>query len=370
MARILILGVNPFEDLPGYQLFSLARSGGRHHIVAVDDSAAAVNILQRIGAEIEPLPHPSGDTRAFAAAIAALCTEREIEVILPGTDAHLYSLVEHVAAFPELAAKCPIVGWLAAKGLSDKPRLQRWIDPFARTPQHWPFDDEGDALRFRDESRYPIMVKGIRKGAVRCDDDLEAIVARRAILRNPANQGDCRGVYAESVIDGQEHSLLILADTGGECIATLTFTKLAITQLGTTVAARVDEHIGFDLDIATMLAELPGPAAFELEWRTDSSGHAWVFEVNVRFPSWIGAVGRYGSLFLESYIDRVVSRAGRAARRLAGPPEGTVFYRLPQSGFLPLEAAFHGPVNGGRARYGPPLRPLWRSGAPHQFYVK
>ena len=137
-------------------------------------------------------------------------------------------------------------------------------------------------------------------------DELEAVVGRRAILRNPANQGPGGGAYAEAVVDGEEHSLFLLAGARGERLKTFSFTKLAVTQLGTTLAARVDHELPPDIDVDGILGELTGPTVLELEWRKDSAGNQWLFEINVRFPSWIGALGQYGLGLVEDYMNRVL----------------------------------------------------------------
>jgi hypothetical protein len=219
---------------------------------------------------------------------------------------------------------------------------------------------------------YPLMIKGLRKGAIKAEDAVEAIVSRRALLRNPANQGPGGGAYCEAFVDGEERSFLLLSDEAGRRLTTFGLRKLAATQLGTTVAAEVDDTPPPALNIADVLAEVSAPVVFEFEWRQDCEGRQWLFEINVRFPSWVGAIGDYGAQLLEAHIRAV--RGDRAnAGRLVPPPNGSVFYRLPQSGFLNLEAAFV-PSGSDRGREGVtaaarmPL--LWKSASPHQFRVK
>lgn len=371
--RVLILGVNPFEDLPGYQLLSLLRSSGKYDIVAADDSIPARTILTLIGARIEALPHPSTDPHGFTSLVARLCDELQVDVVLPGTDAHLYALVACLSDEPQLSLLCPALDWLASRRLLNKWDLQRWASRFATTPSRWTFDDENDATLFAAQGMYPLMIKGLRKGAIKADDELEAVVARRVILRNPANHGCGGGAYAESFVDGEEHSLLVLTGGAGQ-IDTFGFLKLAATQLGTTLAAQVDRELPSGLDLSALLSDLTTPAVLELEWRKDATGRQWLFEVNVRFPSWIGAIGDYGLHILETYVNRICHEPTPTSRPTA-PPDGWIFYRLPQSGFLPLEAAFraerHGPdATAVVGSYAPRTPLLWRSTSPHQFRVK
>ncbi len=375
MMRVLVLGVNPFEDLPGYQLLSLLQSSGRYEVIAADDSTPALKILSVMGTRIQALSHPSADPQLFTKRVARLCEEHDVRLLLPGTDAHLYALATCLADEPQLALLCPTLKWLASNSLLNKWDLQVWASRFARTPPRWRFDDEQDASLFAAKAMYPLMVKGLRKGAIKCDDELEAVVARRGILRNPANQGRDGGAYAESVVEGEEHSLFLLANGRGQCLALFGFRKLAITQLGTTLAAQVDAEIPSEMQLSRALSEISEPIALELEWRRDSAGRQWLFELNVRFPSWIGALGAYGLNLLEAYLTCIRRDSVKHSGSLVAPRDGSIFYRLPQSGFLALDTAFgiigDNPYRvAGPSAYAPPMPLLWKSASPHQFRVK
>src|ERR1039457_4406519 len=114
MIRVLVLGVNPFEDLPGYQLLSLLKSSGRYEVIAGDDSIPALRILSVTGARIQALPHPSLDPHLFTTCVARLCEEHVVSILLPGADAHLYALAACLTAEPQLALLCPTLNWLAS----------------------------------------------------------------------------------------------------------------------------------------------------------------------------------------------------------------------------------------------------------------
>ena len=43
---VLITGVSPFEDLPGYQYASLLRDDPRYRLILADDSAPALAVLR------------------------------------------------------------------------------------------------------------------------------------------------------------------------------------------------------------------------------------------------------------------------------------------------------------------------------------
>jgi hypothetical protein len=99
--------------------------------------------------------------------------------------------------------------------------------------------------------------------------------------------------------------------------------------------------------------------AMEVEWR--GNGHERrVFDVNVRFPSWLGALGVAGQALLTTSLEAQVGREGEV---LILPEPGTLIYRLPQSGVLAPDE-----VLGMKGRHARPS--LWPTASPHQFLVK
>jgi hypothetical protein len=371
MVKVLVLGVNPFEDLPGYQLFSMLRKTGSYVVVGADDSDVARRILSRTNAALEWMPQPSGDERAFALHVARLCEQYDIDILLPGTDAALHALAHAISDVPQIAPRCPSLSWLAEQDLTNKVSLQLWAERFCRVPRRWDAGEE-DSVDGQLSDGFAVMVKGLRKGAVKCDDRVERIAAERELLRNPANAGHGGGIYYEQCIEGEEHSLLLVVDAR-RALHTFGFRKLAVTKLGTTLAGEVNDELPSDFDVGALVSSLPCQAVVELEWRKDTHGRQWLFEINARFPSWIGALGDFGSSMLEDYISTVRGETRSIFMRCNPPRNGQLFYRLPQSGFLPMQEVFADvgqlrktPMS--RASYQPAL--LWRATSPHQFRLK
>lgn len=371
MTRVLILGVNPFEDVPGYQLLSLLKNEPGFDVIAADDSHVAATVLAAAGAHVEVLSHPSDDERRFASVVTRICERRAVDILLVGSDAALFALASCLHENPEIERLCPQLRWIASNELYGKVALQQWAGRFVETPQRWTFNSEYDIFSLAAAAKFPLVVKGALKGAIQCTDPLEAVVARRDLLRNPANQGARGGAYCEAVVEGEEFSFFVLVGSDGRALHKFAFKKLATTKLGTTLVAKVVATPS-SFDYAALLAQVTCPAVLEFECRLDSCGVRWVFEVNARFPSWIGALGLYGKRLLRCYISEVVggSHDGQGA---PAPAPGTLFYRLPQSGFLPLDAAFAKeqalqPTFAGMPHYA--SAPLWKPASPHQFKIK
>jgi hypothetical protein len=242
--------------------------------------------------------------------------------------------------------------------------MQQWAARFFKTPDRWLFRNIRDLRTWERRHKYPVMVKGMRKGAVKCNDTMEAWVARKAVLKNPANTFLGGGAYIESYVPGEEHSLLAVFGMSGQLLAVFGFRKLAKTQLGTTLCGQVSDNMPLRGVLPRLIAEIQIPMTIEIESRLDDTGQHWVFEVNPRFPSWIGALGEFGQSVVESYVSSVLD-VERPSSTLSPPEAGTLLYRLPESGFLSLSSTFCNSEERPRN-----LKPLWRGCSPHQFMIK
>jgi hypothetical protein len=355
--EVLITGVSPFEDLPGYHYAALLRNCSRYRLRLADDSHPALTVLRSGGACIEELTHPGRDEERFLSEADELVRAECFAAVIPGADAHLFALARGAAHLPWVEQLCPTAAWIAREGLHTKWDLQSWIAAFMPIPQRWRIDGTSTPDWFGTPEAPPVLVKGLRKGAVRCEHADELNAGARALMRNPANQDAGGGIYLEEHIDGEEHSGLIVRLL--DATVWIGIRKLATTQSGTTLAAIV-EYDQLEPELVQAIAERLHPGmAIEIEWRGSGGGRR-AFEVNVRFPSWIGALGVAGQALFSASLEAQLS-CESALRPL--PEAGTLIYRLPQSGVLTPDAALD--MRGGGAR---PL--LWPSASPHQFLVK
>jgi hypothetical protein len=371
--RILILGVNPFEDTPGYQLLGLLRAYRNARVFAADDSLPAITILRHIGTNTIQLPHPSSGLQRYTKAVLEVCDQLSIDILLPATDAHLSALAQSLPKEGRLASLCPHLVNYSVRRLYNKCEIQDYLSSFGNTPPRMPYLTEKDIVSWDRDRGFPAIVKGMRKGAVKCADINDALSAKRAILKNPANRGACGGAYIETAIDGEESTFLVVVARNGNVIAQIGLRKLAVTAMGTTLLAEVCGGLPRDFDFYEFLGTLSGPAVIEIESRVDSEGIHWMFEANLRFPSWIGALNGFGTAVVESFIDNLFGLDAVASFPIHTPPTGTLIYRLPESGTLPLASTFDGsmvPRPRVHRTNGRVLQPLWSGAAPHQFLNK
>lgn len=357
-AHVLITGVSPFEDLPGYQYAAMLREDPRYYLTLADDSTPALAVLRAAGAVIEYLPHPGPDETAFFAAVNALVATGGFAAVIPGTDAHLFALARATDRATWVRRLCPAAGWIADHGIRTKWDLQAWVSRYFQVPRRWRIDEPAPAALWRAaQDAPPVVVKGLRKGAVRCEHADEVTAACRFLLRNPANQGADGGLYLEEVIEGEEHCLLLIRLV--DRTVSVDLRKLATTQSGTTLAAVIAYDQCDDAAVQAIGAAMIPGMALEVESRGVGVARR-AFEVNVRFPSWVGALGAPGQALLAAALE---AQLGREAALLPLPEPGTLLYRLPQSGVLGPEVTLS-------TRTGTARSLLWPTASPHQFLVK
>src|SRR5450759_3872358 len=241
--RVLVLGVNPFEDLPGYQLLGILSQFRDVETFAAEDSPEGAEILRQTGVRMFQIPQPHLGVEAYLSAIHDVCERLSIDVVLPSTDAHLAALT---GAPPSTQSLWPPLKWLASRGLINKWAGQSWVSRVAPTPSRWTIEGDEGLDTWESQHAYPVMVKGMRKGALR---------------------------------------------------------KLATTQLGTTLVAQTESVSELPFDIEEVAIQLGTAGVVELEFRNnESNDELLVFEANFRFPSWIGALGKYGQTVVHRYL--------------------------------------------------------------------
>ena len=354
--NLLITGVNPFEDLPGYHYASLLRDSCRHLIRLADDSAVALRVLQGGGANVVQVSHPGVDETAFAVEIDSIVRTEGAVAVVPGTDAHLFALARLVGDFAWIRELCPSAAWLSDNEVWSKWDLQGWIESYLPVPERWIADAQTLTTWFSVYDAPKVVVKGLRKGAVPCEYLDELGAAARFLMRNPANQDAAGGLYLERHIEGEEHSVLIVRLLDRTVYVGIR--KLAATQSGTTVAALVEyDQLPPDLIESVSDTLLPG-MAMEIEMRGTGEARR-AFEVNIRFPSWVGALGEFGQSLLNAAVE---AQLGHSYPVFPQPEAGTLIYRLPQGGALTPDAAL--------SMKSPTAPILWPSASPHQFLVK
>lgn len=356
---VLVTGVTPFEDLPGFQFYSMLKGDARYRVEIGDDSEPALAVLSATGASITHLAHPGEDEERFISQVRELCQRQKIRFIVPGADAHLFALARAFPTFSALASLCPAAAWLAERGLRNKWDLQEWIESYLPVARRWKYE-EGDPIP-SELGQGPVLVKGMRKGAAPCKSVAEIPFALDHILENPANQGPFGGCYLEEKLDGEEQAVLLVRTNETRSLV-LGIRKLATTQTGTTLAAAIEEGCIDEITLSRLADELLPGMAMELEAiRDDHRLH--VFEVNLRFPSWLGALAETGRRILDASIQAQLGI--EVDWKINVPVAGTIIYRLPQSGYLSPSEAFEAPKEEQRK-----MCLLWPSAAPHQFRVK
>ena len=375
-SRILVLGVNPFEDLPGYQLIGLLGKSNRNKLFAADDSEEAVAVLQQLHSQIELVPHPSKGTTEYLNAILQICDRHKIDLLIPASDAHLAALLERFNHCKEIRALCLLLEWLPPGGLWNRWGIQNWLSQFCETPARHPYETEADLLKCEHNYNYPLVVKNMRKADLKVLDHGEAVVARRNVLKNPANLGNYGGAYLEAFVEGTERATLFVFGWEGRLLCSLGIQKLATTQLGTTLVARIDEVSERNLDVKGLVSSFSGPGVVEVESRTDEQGKEWFFEANLRFPTWIGALGKFGQWLVESFLGAVLGREDVNYHAVRVPEPGTLIYRLPESGVLPMQETLGRLARVKHVKEEKSFTPvgvgslLWPSRSPHQFLPK
>ncbi len=372
--NILIVGVNPFEDLVGYQILGLLNNSNHYNVYAADDSEVAVAILKKLGKDVKKISHPFESYDDFYCEIKEIVLKNRIDLIIPGNDASFSVLLKLVKEDKEISELCPIVNvYDFITGLG-RQEIQDWLGDFLNIPERYPFPKSEKEFSSLEKMDFPIVVKGGWKGGQKANHIHDVISIKDHLMENKANlQKEC-DVYLEKYIDGEEYATLFVFGKKGKLISAIRIKKLATTQLGTTTVAEIQEFDNQSL-INKLSFYFDKPGVIELESRKDHSGTEWFFEANLRFPTWIGALDNYGEYLINEYLKSFFEENQEMAE-IEYLYINQLLYRLPESGICSLENSFphkkeelFWSVNRRESHNSSPSL-LWPASAPHQFLSK
>jgi len=140
-----------------------------------------------------------------------------------------------------------------------------------------------DDLWKANQFGYPVVLKGAYSDVylARCFDDVLAYFSRLA---------DRYGmpVLCQQFIEGDEYSIVAVADWQSDVVGAVAIRKLGITEKGKTWAAVTVEAPILMGMMANLVKDLGwiGPVEVELI-RAEKTGEFFIIEVNPRFPAWV-----------------------------------------------------------------------------------
>lgn len=215
MDRVLVLDANQRSAL------AVVRSLGRHGVplLTADAVPRALAGCSRYSQRYCPLPTPARDPARFTAAVAELCRQQDIGIVLPMIELTATLLLEHRERLPDIRIPLPELPVLDR--LADKCSLMRLAESLQiPIPRTW-YADDPDRLPCRlEDLPYPLVLKPgkswlevqgeWRRNAVRFAAD--AAQAREILASDPAFRA--HPFLLQACVGGQGRGLFALYEHG------------------------------------------------------------------------------------------------------------------------------------------------------------
>lgn len=229
------------------------------------------------------VPPPAQGTWAFEQALARICRDTPITVLLPTLDAEVFLCAALRGRLEKLGIRCLLPPESALRRCA-KPGLPDLAAQFAfGSPRTALLDSHAALGKAIDDLGLPLFLKGALAEARLVHSALEA---EREFDRLTAEWGF--PLIAQERVVGAELNLAILCDSRRRLVGAVLQRKLGITPRGKGWAG-ITVHSPELLErAAALLAGVRWVGAAELEMIVSpKNGVTYLIEINPRFPAWI-----------------------------------------------------------------------------------
>jgi len=154
MKKVLVLDANQRSAL------AASRSLGRHRVplITADECPAALAGSSRYSLKYYIYPSPQQEPAAFITAIAELCKQEAIKIIMPMTELTAALLLAERDNLPEITL--PFAGIATVNSLADKCSLMRLAESLdIPVPKTWYAENAGELPVALDTLDYPLVLK-------------------------------------------------------------------------------------------------------------------------------------------------------------------------------------------------------------------
>ncbi|MFQ5519771.1 MAG: ATP-grasp domain-containing protein [Candidatus Methylomirabilia bacterium] len=263
------------------------------------------------------VPYPQAGARALLDRFRALVNRHPLHVVIPTVDTELPHYVTLRAALGRLGIQTALpTAWaLRAREKRRLPALGRCAG--VAVPETLVLRSGEAVRRASTLCRYPQVLKGaqVDSAVVRTDEEFRVAAAELATKWGYP-------LASQPLIPGEEYDVAAVAHRG-QLIGLAVMKKLSVTNKGTAWAGVTVEEPSLVEETRRLVRALRWDGAIEAEFIRTAAGRAYCFEINPRFPSWVGLAAEAGAnlpaallrLVLGEHVEPVRARPGRLFTR-------------------------------------------------------
>jgi len=286
MKRVLVLDANQRSAL------AVVRSLGGHGVplITADESPSALAGCSRFSQGYFTIPSPGQTPEKFVTAVARLCEEQNIDIVLPMIELTVTLLLEHQADMPDITI--PLPDFRTFDSLTDKCALMRQAESLGIPIPSTRYTDSSETFQFRlEDLSYPLVLKPgkswlsvqgkwHRYGVQFADTPLEA---QQLIDSNPAFKA--HPFLLQACVPGHGAGIFALYDHGRP-LAFFAHRRLREKPPRGGVST-LSESVALDPELLASTRALLDSVAWHgiamVEFKVSDDGRAYLMEVNPRF---------------------------------------------------------------------------------------
>jgi carbamoyl-phosphate synthase large subunit len=265
------------------------------------------------------LPYPSRGRDAWMARIDHVRRTVGLDVLLPNLDSELPLLLGH----EDDLKRRGIATYLPSKAAFDareKANLHQLAGDGVHVPEGVAIASTAELAALPERLGWPLVVKSALYGAEVC---WSLDHAAAAFHRLASKWG--LPIVVQRHVSGEEVNVCAVGDGEGGLIGAVSMKKLLLTDKGKGWAGVATEDRAL-LDLTAAVVKKTGwRGPLEVEAIRDTTGKAWLIEVNPRFPAWADLTAGAGQ---NQPLAVVRLAAGLPQAPMTGFAAGTAFVRI------------------------------------------
>lgn len=247
------------------------------------------------------VPYPKAGQAALLARLDSIALKDRIDVVIPCLDSELPNFIKIKPALARRGIKCtvPTAQSFAQRGKENLQALCRRAD--VATPRTRASNDPAVLAAFIARIGYPAFLKGrfYEAHLVHSPQELHHVFHElMAAWGGP--------VIAQEMTPGEEYDVAGIGDGVGGVVGSCSIRKMLRTQAGKGFAGMVVADPVLDDLVDRIVRTLRWNGPFEIEFVKPAGRPHALFEMNPRFPAWIGFPSQIGCNLPARLVERML----------------------------------------------------------------
>jgi len=277
MTSVGLTGLNSVLGAPGVPVAKCLKIADRNlRLVGLESNPSSPGFFDPIFDKTKAIP-PLPD-EGYPDQLLSICSEEELDILMPNTDAEVARLSRYLDEFKEVGTRLLIPRYEVVSRVENKIRLELFLREEG-IPHPKSEIVHVDANSSDLKLGYPLVIKS-EEGAfsVMNEDELKVALRRLSLLGR-------KEVVAQEYIDGDEYSWAAVC-LEGSVKGWVMQKKLALSDIGSTLMgiSVINKPVLSIAELVVRKLKWTGP--LELEFLV-SEGRILLTDFNLRFPAWI-----------------------------------------------------------------------------------